>query len=64
MVSSATADYFFTHPDANAFFSTLKGKPRDQVKQQVADYLNANPQTKSDLEGIRQPIQDMKARCS
>jgi heme-binding protein len=62
-VSTATAGYFFTHPDANAFFSTLKGQPRDQVKQQVADYLNANPQTKSDLEGIRQPIQDMKARC-
>lgn len=63
VVSTATADYFFTHPDANAFFSTLKGQPRDQVKQQVADYLAANPQTKSDLEGIRQPIKDMKARC-
>lgn len=44
--------------------SAAEGQPRDRVKQQVADYLNANPQTKSGLEGIRQPIQDMKARCS
>lgn len=64
VVSTATADYFFTHPDANAFFSTLKGQPRDQVKKQVDDYFVANPQTKSDLDGIRQPIRDMKARCS
>jgi len=64
VVSTATADYFFTHPDANAFFSTLKGQPRDQVKQQVDDYFAANPQIKSDLDGIRQPIRDMKARCS
>ncbi|WP_372512482.1 heme-binding protein [Mycobacterium yunnanensis] len=62
-VSTATSAYFFTHPDVNAFYSTLKGQPRDQVKQQVAAYLDANPQTKTDLEGIRQPLRDMKDRC-
>ena len=62
-VSTVTSAYFFTHPDVNAFYSTLKGQPRDQVKQQVAAYLDANPQTKSDLEGIRQPLRDMKDRC-
>lgn len=62
-VSAATADYLFTHPDANAFFSTLKGRPKDQTRGQVETYLNANPQTKSDLAGIRQPLRDMKARC-
>ncbi|MEU0494780.1 heme-binding protein [Mycobacterium sp. NPDC006124] len=62
-VSTATSAYFFTHPDVNAFYSTLRGLPRDQVKQQVAAYLDANPQTKSDLDGIRQPLRDMKSRC-
>jgi hemophore-related protein len=62
-ISTATSAYFFTHPDVNAFFSTLKGQPRDQVKQDVANYLDANPQTKSDLAGIRQPLHDMKSRC-
>lgn len=62
-VSTATSGYFFGHPDVNAFYSTLKGQPRDQVKQDIKDYLDANPQTKSDLDGIRQPLHDMKARC-
>lgn len=62
-VAAATSAYFFTHPDANAFFSTLKGQPKDQVRSEVRTYLDNNPQTKSDLEGIRQPLRDMKSRC-
>ena len=62
-MAAATSAYFFTHPDANAFFSTLKGQPRDQVRSEVRTYLDNNPQTKSDLEGIRQPLRDMKSRC-
>ena len=62
-VAAATSVYMFTHPDVNAFFSTLKGQPRDQIRSQVQTYLDNNPQTKSDLAGIRQPLRDMKARC-
>jgi hemophore-related protein len=62
-VASATAGYMFTHPDVNAFFSSLRGQPKDQIRGQVADYLANNPQAKSDLEGIRQPVRDMKNRC-
>jgi hemophore-related protein len=62
-VSVATAGYFFTHPDANAFFSTLKGQPRDSISQQVKDYYAANPQVQSEMAGIRQPMRDFKARC-
>jgi hemophore-related protein len=62
-VASATAGYLFTHPDANAFFSSLKGQPKDQIRSQVKTYLANNPQTQSDLAGIRQPLRDMKARC-
>jgi hemophore-related protein len=62
-VSAATSTYFFTHPDVNAFFSSLRGQPREQVRGQVQTYLDNNPQAKSDLAGIRQPLHDMKARC-
>jgi hemophore-related protein len=62
-VSVATAGYFFTHPDVNAFFSTLKGQPRDQISQQVKDYYAGNPQVQSEMAGIRQPMRDFKARC-
>ena len=62
-VATATSAYFFSHPDVNAFFSTLKGLPKDEVRSQAKTYLAANPQTQSDLAGIRQPLRDMKARC-
>ncbi|CAN5288434.1 heme-binding protein [soil metagenome] len=62
-VAAATSVYFYTHPDVNAFFSTLKGQPKDVVKGEVETYLNGNPQAKSDLAGIRAPLHDMKARC-
>lgn len=62
-VSAATSVYMFTHPDVNAFFSSLKGQPKDQIHNQLQTYLANNPQTKADLAGIRQPLQDMKHRC-
>jgi heme-binding protein len=62
-VAAATSAYFFTHPDVNAFFSTLHGQPKDQVRKEVATYFQGNPQAQSDLGGIRQPLHDFKARC-
>jgi heme-binding protein len=62
-VSASTSAYLFTHPDVNWFFTSLEGLPRDEVRKQVSDYLNNNPQTKADLTGIRQPLVDLKNRC-
>jgi hemophore-related protein len=62
-VSAATSVYLFTHPDVNAFFSGLEGAPRDTVRSQVRDYMNANPQVKAELTAIRQPLVDLKNRC-
>ena len=62
-VSAATSDYMFTHPDVNAFFTGLKGQDRDLVRNNAQNYLNANPQVQTDLQGIRQPLDDFKARC-
>ena len=62
-VSAATANYLFTHPDVNNFFTGLKGQSRDAQRDNVQNYLNANPQVQTDLQGIRQPLVDLKARC-
>lgn len=62
-VKAAKAAYLFGHPDVNAFFTSLKGQPRDQRRNQVNNYLTANQQTKSDLAAIRQPLIDLKNRC-
>lgn len=62
-VAAATSVYMFTHPDVNAFFSSLKGEPREQSRDQALAYLDNNPQAKADLAGIRQPLRDMKIRC-
>ncbi len=62
-VSAATSAYLFTHPDVNAFFTSLEGSPRDTLRTQVQQYLDANPQVKADLSGIRQPLTDLRNRC-
>lgn len=62
-VSAATSAYLFTHPEVNAFFTGLEGSPHDTLPEQIRQYLNANPQVKAELGGIRQPSDDFKARC-
>lgn len=62
-VSASTSAYLFTHPPVNDFFTSLESLPRDQIKPKVHDYLDANPQVKADLTGIRQPLTDLKNRC-
>ena len=62
-VSAGTSAYLFTHPDVNWFFTSLEGLPRDQVRTEVAKYMDDNPMVKADLTGIRQPLLDLKNRC-
>lgn len=62
-VSMATSAYLFTHPDVNAFMTGLKGQPRDQIRAEVQQYLDANPQTKAEIQAIRQPLTDIRNRC-
>ena len=62
-VSAATANYMFTHPDVNNFFTGLKGQSRDAQRDNTRNYLSANPQIQTDLQGIRQPLVDLKTRC-
>jgi heme-binding protein len=63
-VAAALSAYLFTHPPVNDFFATLKGQSRDQMQPQVQEYLNANPQVRTDLQGIKQPADDFLNRCN
>lgn len=62
-VASATADYLVSHPDVDVFFTGLQDKPDDEVPTIVDNYLEANPQVETDLEAIRQPLNDLTDRC-
>jgi len=62
-VATALSTYLFTHPDVNGFYTDLQDQPKDQVPVDVQNYFNANPQEQADLEGIRQPLTDVRQRC-
>jgi hemophore-related protein len=62
-VTAATSAYLFSHPDVNTFFTGLKGLPREDMKVQIQQYGDANPQVKTELQGIRQPMVDFRNRC-
>ncbi len=62
-VGAALSTYLFTHPDLNAFYTGLQDAPKDQLREDVQNYFNANPQEQADLENIRQPLTDIRQRC-
>jgi len=62
-VSAGTSSYLFTHPDVNNFFTGLKGKSRDEMRSDVEAYMEANPQVRDELKGVRQPAADFRDRC-
>ncbi|OBK80831.1 heme-binding protein [Mycobacterium sp. 1164985.4] len=62
-VAAATSAYLYTRPDVNGFFTDLQGQPRDAMRDDVQNYVDANPQVQADLERIRQPLTDIRQRC-
>ncbi|OAN37976.1 heme-binding protein [Mycolicibacterium iranicum] len=62
-VSASLSAYMFTHPDANWFFTSLRGLPPEERRAKVDSYLDMNPHTAAELQGIRQPMTDFRARC-
>ena len=55
--------YLFSHPDVNTFFTSLRGLPNEEIRDTVQNYLNANPQVESEINGIRQPLTELRNRC-
>src|SRR6202161_3092662 len=62
-VGTAMGGYLFSHPDVNNFFTGLRGLPNDEIHGDVQNYMNANPQVESEINGIRQPLTDLGNRC-
>lgn len=62
-VGTAMGVYLFGHPDVNNFFTSLRGLPHEEIRGNVQDYMNANPQVESEINGIRQPLTDLRSRC-
>ena len=62
-VGTAMAGYLFTHPDVNNFFTSLRGLPHEEVRDNVQTYMDAHPQVESEITGIRQPLTDLRTRC-
>jgi len=62
-VGTAMGVYLFSHPDVNDFFTGLRGRPNEEIRGDVQNYMNANPQVESEINGIRQPLTDLKNRC-
>jgi hemophore-related protein len=63
-VGAALSSYLFTHPDLNAFYTGLQDAPKDQLRLDLQNYFDANPQEQADLENIRQPLTDIRQRCN
>lgn len=62
-ITAATSAYLFTHPHVNNFFTSLKDVPKEEKRTALQEFLDANPQVKAELQGIRQPAVDFRARC-
>ena len=62
-VGTAMAGYLFSHPDVNNFFTGLRGRPNEEIRGDVKNYMDANPQVESEINGIRQPLTDLSDRC-
>ncbi len=62
-VSIGTANYLYTHPGVNDFFTSLKGKSRDEMSDAIQVYFDANPQVRDELKAVRQAAPDFRDRC-
>jgi hemophore-related protein len=63
IVGTAMAEYMFSHPDVNNFFTSLRGLPNEELRGRVQTYMDANPQVETEINGIRQPVTDLRNRC-
>ena len=62
-ITAATSVYLFTHPPVNEFMTSLKDVPKEEKRTALIAYLDANPQVRAELKGIRQPSVDFRNRC-
>lgn len=63
--STQRAAYLDHHPDVNNALSNALKTPGDgnAKHEAVQAYFDTNPSARADLDAIRQPVNDFKARC-
>ncbi len=62
-VSASLSTYMHTHPDVNWFLTGLRGLPQDERRAKIDEYSDRNPGVKAEMQAIRQPLKDFRARC-
>lgn len=62
-VAASTSAYLFTHPEVNAFYTSLAGRTPEEKTDATRTYFDGNPQAHADLLGIRAPLVDFRGRC-
>ncbi|HEX9834757.1 MAG TPA: heme-binding protein [Mycobacterium sp.] len=62
-VSAGMSTYLFTHPEVNAELSGMTDMSSDERSGHMQDYMSANPVVQAELQAIRQPMTDFRARC-
>ncbi len=62
-VSAAMSAYLFTHPDVNTSLSGMKDMTKEERGEYMDSYMSTNPTVQAELQGIRQPLVDFRARC-
>lgn len=63
-VAGSLTGYLFSHPDVNTFFTSIQGLPKEDAFNQARTYLAANPDVKSEIDAIRQPVLELRNRCN
>ena len=63
-VNAGMANYLFTHPDVNNFFTGLKGKSREEMQTEITAYGDANPQVRDEILAVRQPAAAFRDYCN
>ncbi|MFM9035007.1 MAG: hemophore-related protein [Mycobacterium sp.] len=63
-VAAGLTAYLFSHPDVNDSLSSFQGLPKAEATSRTRAYLAANPQVQADINGIRGPVFDLRARCN
>jgi heme-binding protein len=62
-VGTGMGIYLSTHPDVNDFFTSLRGKPNEEIRSDVQTYMDARPQVEAEINQIRSPLTDLRNRC-
>ena len=61
-VAAGMTAYLVTHPDVNTFLSGLHGLPTAGSRGRPGRII-ANPQVQNEIDGVRAPVFDLRARC-